>query len=330
MRALIWLAGRLPPRLVDALGAALGATWHAVVPVRRRVARKNLQRALGTSPAATRRLVRQAYRHFGRALAEASRAAAGRPMPVVVHGEPRLRRALAGGRGALVLSAHLGNFEALVRAAGGFDVPVHVITKRLSAGAAQRGWQRIRRDGPAFMGAGSARGVLAALGRGELVADVLDQHAPPGRAVWVPFFGQAAATMPDLVRLAYQSGAPIVPVFTHRRAGRHVVCIQAPLTLTGDLVEDVARCVAQVEAAIRARPSQWLWIHRRWKPIPADVERALVDGRAGPRRAIRAAARAASSRPGGSDPGPAPRATDAGRPRSRPAAPAPPPGSPGP
>ena len=299
MRALIWLAGRLPPRFVDAFGVLLGALWHTVIPIRRGVARENLQRALGTTPRATRRLVRHAYWHFGRSMAEALRAAGGRAPPLEVHGEETLRRVLDEGRGVLVLSAHLGNFEALVRAAGGFDVPVHVITKRFSGRSAQRGWQNIRRDGPGFFGAGSARAIRAALARGEIVADVLDQNAPPGRAVWVPFFGRPAATMPDLVRLAHQSGAPIVPLFTRRAAGRHLVSVHAPIVLTGELVEDVARCVASVEAAIRAQPTQWLWIHRRWKPIPADVQAAMVDGRAGLRRAIRASARAASSPPNG-------------------------------
>ncbi|MGK0359669.1 MAG: KDO2-lipid IV(A) lauroyltransferase [Bradymonadia bacterium] len=325
MRGLIWLAGRAPPRVVDAIGVLLGALWHAVVPIRRRIARDNLQRALGTTPRATRRLVRLAYRHYGRALAEALRSAGGRPPPIEVRGEATLRAALAEGRGVLVLSAHLGNFEALVRAAGRFDVPVHVITKRFSGRASQRGWQRIRHDGPSFFGAGSARAIHAALARGEIVADVLDQHAPPGRAVWVPFFGRVAATMPDLVRLAHQSGAPIVPLFTRRSAGRHIVTVHAPIELTGALVEDVARCVAQVEAAIQAQPTQWLWIHRRWKPIPADIQAALVDGRAGLRRVIRASARAASSPLDDRDHARAPGSIEPSRPGSLPAAPSPPP-----
>lgn len=294
MRLLIWCAARLPPRWVDGIGAALGAIWHAVVPIRRGVARANLQRALGTTPKATRRLVRLAYRHYGRALAEALRAAGGRAPPLELRGETHLRAALAQGRGVLVLSAHLGNFEALVRAAGRFDVPVSVLTKRFSAQGAQRGWQALRRGGPRFLGAGSARAVVAALSRGEIVADVLDQHAPPGRAVWVPFFGRPAATLPDLVRLSRQSGAPIVPVFTHRRDGVQIVTVQPALPLPTDQVAAVARCVAVVEAAVRARPSQWLWIHRRWKPVPADVAAVMRQGHAPSRRSIRASAVRAS------------------------------------
>lgn len=326
MRALIRLAGRCPPWLVDGIGATLGAIWHAVIPIRRRVARENVRRALGLDGPATRRLVRRAYRHYGRSVAEALRAAGGRPPALEVHGEAHLRAALAEGRGVLALSAHLGSFEALLRAAAGFDVPVHVITKRFSAAGAQRGWASLRLGGPGLFSAGSARAIRAALARGEIVADVLDQHAPPGRAVWVPFFGRPAATLPDLVRLSHQTGAAVVPIFTHRRAGRQIVSIQPALRLSADQLAAVAQCVAVVEAAIRARPSQWLWIHRRWKPIPPDVQAALTDGRAGRRRALTAAGRASSAPPRAADRSRAPSPTPAARPGSRPAAPAPPPG----
>lgn len=295
MRFLIKLAAWLPPRWVDGIGSGVGWIWHTCIPIRRRIARANLQRALGTNDRATRCLVRQAYCHFGRSLAEAMRAAGGRPPPIDLHGEAHLRAALAQGRGVLVLSAHLGNFEALVRAAGQFDVPVNVLTKRFRVEGAQRRWGALRAGGPRFLGAGSARQVLAALARGEIVADVLDQHAPPGRAVWVPFFGRPAATLPDLVRLARQSGAPVVPVFTHRRGDRQLVSIQPALALAADRLAAVAQCVAVVESAVRARPSQWLWIHRRWKPVPADVAAALVRGQAGERRAIRATASTTAS-----------------------------------
>ncbi|MCB9549095.1 MAG: lysophospholipid acyltransferase family protein [Myxococcales bacterium] len=309
------LLASLPGAWARALGAALGAAWHRLLPIRRRVARENVARALGGTPAEVRRVVARAYRHFGVSLVELLRAAAGRPAPLEIVGEAHLAEALAAGRGALVLSAHLGAFEALVRAGGRFPVPVHVVTRRLRSPTAQAIWRRLRRGGASLLPAGaSARETVAALRRGEIVAYVLDQHAPPGRAVWVPFFGRPAATSPDLVRLARRLGAPVVPIFTHRLAdGRHRVDIGAPVELTrgsteAALVADTTRCVAVVEAAIRAHPTQWLWIHRRWKPAPADVAAALAeDGVAGRRRTLRAGADpAARARPGSGDPGPAP------------------------
>jgi hypothetical protein len=172
-------------------------------------------------------------------------------------------------------------------------VPVHVITRQFRSAFAQALWRRLRRGGPSLLPAGaSARAVLDALKRNEIVVFVLDQHVPPGRAVWVPFFGRPAATDPDLVRLARASGAAVVPIFTRREGRCHPIEIQPALALElgrgeAALVEATTRCAAVVEAAIRAVPDQWLWIHRRWKPPPPDVTRALDAGRAGRRRTLR-------------------------------------------
>ncbi len=185
-----------------------------------------------------------------------------------------------------MLTAHLGNWEVLVRAAAALGVPVSIITRRLRAGWAERAWRRLRRGGAGLIVAeGGARAVVAALQAGEVVGYVLDQHMPPRRAVWVPFFGHPAATSPDLARLARLTGAPVVPLFTWRGSdGRHVVEIQPPLALprtasaADDILEGTRRCAATIEAAVRAHPEQWLWIHRRWKPPPPDAAAALARG----------------------------------------------------
>lgn len=282
----------LPPSWALALGSALGAAWHGLLPIRRGVARDNISKSLDLSPAEVRRLTARVYRHLGRSFIELLRASAGRCPPQPMAGRAHLDAALALGRGVLVLSAHLGAFELLVRAATTLPVPVHVITRQFRSAFAQALWRRLRRGGPSLLPAGaSARAVLDALKRNEIVVFVLDQHVPPGRAVWVPFFGRPAATDPDLVRLARASGAAVVPIFTRREGRCHPIEIQPALALDlgrgeAALVEATARCAAVVEAAIRAVPEQWLWIHRRWKPPPPDVARALGAGRAGRRRTL--------------------------------------------
>jgi KDO2-lipid IV(A) lauroyltransferase len=191
---------------------------------------------------------------------------------VRIVGRERLEAALAEGRGALVLAAHLGNFELLVRLGALLGRPAAVVTRRFRWAPADRAWRALRRGGPALLPAGgSAREVLATLRANGVVAYVLDQHAPGRRAVRVPFFGRAASTSPDLVRLARLSRAPVVPVFIFRRDACHVVEIGAPVPLprTANARDDVARgtaeCTARIEEAVRRAPEQWLWIHRRWK-----------------------------------------------------------------
>lgn len=287
----------LPEAASRRLGATLGAIWHAAIPVRRSVARANVALAFAQwPPEQVRRVVAASYRNLG-ALSVAALRGGPPPDLEAVEGIELLRAALAQGRGALLLSAHLGDFERLVRLARIDEHRLWVVTRRFGSAVAEGLWRRARRGGAGLFAAGEgAEAVRAALRRGEAVAYVLDQHTPPGRAVWVPFFGRPAATSPDLARLARLSGAPVLPVFTVVEDGRPRVRVAPPLALVrsgdgaADALEWTRICTAVVEAAIRHQPEQWLWIHRRWKPAPPEVAAALAasaDGCVGRRRGLR-------------------------------------------
>lgn len=280
-RALGACARAVPRAWSDAAGRLLGWGWYRLVPVRRAVARRQVAEALAVGWPEAERVVRGMYRHLGRSFVELF-LMAGRParldaagIPVEVEGRAHLDAALAEGRGVIVLSGHLGNFELLVRLGGALDAPAWVVTNAFRSRVAERLWRALRSGGPGLLPAsGSGRAVLRALDRGEIVAFVLDQNVPPRGAVFVPFFGRLAATSPGLAKVALRSGAPIVPIFASRTAAGHRLVVEPPIrpVATGDRDADVrmltARCAAVVEAAIRGRPEQWLWIHRRWKTRP--------------------------------------------------------------
>ena len=281
------------------MGAAVGWMWYRVVPIRRDVARQNVAGALGDEldARAQAALVAGMYRHLGLCIVELAHFA-GAPVEqltssVDVTGRHSLEAALSAQRGVIVLTAHLGNWELLMRMGALTDRPVSVISKRLSRPRLDAIWQMLRAGGPRILSAqGSARAAVRALQRNEIVGYVLDQNMPPKHAVYVPFFGRLAAADPGLARLARITGAPVVPVFAERRGGRHCIRIEPALDLprspnrSGDILEATARCTAVVEAAIRRAPEQWLWIHRRWKPLPAAVQ-----GGVGPDRADRKSSR---------------------------------------
>jgi KDO2-lipid IV(A) lauroyltransferase len=101
------------------------------------------------------------------------------------------------------------------------------------------------------------------------VCMLIDQKMNDGIAV--PFFGRNAMTAPAIAQLAYRHRCAVVPAVVERLEGtRFRLTISPPLELreTGDLDADVralmVRINALVEEWVRARPEQWLWLHRRW------------------------------------------------------------------
>ena len=118
-------------------------------------------------------------------------------------------------------------------------------------------------------GSAGARKLILALRQGQHLGMLVDQKLNEGVAV--PFFGRDAMTAPALAQLALKFGCPVVPARVERLEGAHFrLTVYPPLTLatSGDRQADIAAAMAQVNALIegwiRARPEQWLWLHRRW------------------------------------------------------------------
>lgn len=188
-------------------------------------------------------------------------------------GDRAVMPALPPGRGAVVATAHTGNWDLLACAAAE-RVPLTVITKRLSIGWLDRIWQGLRRArGVDLVGAGAAaRAAQVALGRGEAVAMLIDQAPERERASIIePFLGQPARVDLAPALLALRARVPLVAVFGRRREdGRHEaeICavIEPPARPSRAWAEQAMRSVTRaLDAFVRKYPEQWLWMHRRWK-----------------------------------------------------------------
>jgi len=122
------------------------------------------------------------------------------------------------GHGIVVLSAHFGDFELLATAHAlrGHQITLVHHTQRFLSGDALMTWVRERAGVDVVRKRSAARAVLKALGDGQLVGVPFDQNAKRGEAVFVPFFGEPAATSRTLARLVRKSHAIVVPVFIVR------------------------------------------------------------------------------------------------------------------
>lgn len=278
LRLLEAAVARLPRAVAQRLGALLGAAVHALLPIRRAEVRRRIADRLGCAPAEARRIARGMYRHLGTSALEflwmAGRPPAAAAALVRREGDEHYQAALARARGVVVVTGHVGNWDLGACAQAAAGVPLHVVTKTLSARGLSRYWmERRRAHGVVLHGAsGSLAALLAALRAGEVVGLVVDQRADHG-GIDVPLLGAPARTSVAAATLALRTGAPLVPAFlTREEGGHHTLHIEPPIELDRSLPASDAialatrACNEALGRAVLRAPEQWLWLHRRWDP----------------------------------------------------------------
>lgn len=255
------------------------ALWFLVAAPAARRASFELARRLGRRP------LPFAWRHFyayGRLLVERMLLLHGREdlFELEVVGEEEIRAALAQGKGAVLVAAHLGSWEAmghlLQRRLG---APVTVVMSDAVApapGGAQAALEA-GRDYRALVTDGSpaaAAGIMAALEQGHLVG-MMGDRAYAGRTVSLPFLGGRASFPVGPYAVAAAAGAPLLHVHavrTGRRRYRFQAWPQGPLVWSGragreaDLTRWAGAYAARLEEALRAHPDQWGNFYPFWDP----------------------------------------------------------------
>ncbi len=288
--AVLWMARRwkgLPSPLAERLGIGIGTLMRSASPRHARIVMTNLRLAFGAekSEAELAAIARACYRHLGLCLTELIRLPAMsredlRRM-VELRGKEHIEAALKAGRGAIMLTGHLGNWELCGSRVAAEGYPMNVIARAQRDSEITEYIRRTRETmGMKVLHRGSAvRNALRVLRNNELLAVLLDQNAGDD-GVFVDFFGHLASTAPGAAAFALRTGAAVLPGFGWRNPDNThtgVVGPPVPLVKTGDREHDIfvntARYTKIIEEHIRAHPEQWFWLHKRWKARPPE-ERA--------------------------------------------------------
>jgi Kdo2-lipid IVA lauroyltransferase/acyltransferase len=189
------------------------------------------------------------------------------------HFEGALRR----GRGVLVVTGHLGDWELSAFAHALLSSPMHVVARPfdnplLEAMAARR---RALSGNQVIEKRAFARGILKALAANQAVGILVDQNTTPEYGVFVDFFGIPACSNSGFARIAAHTGAAVVPgcALWSDRERRCILRFYPPVEITGEVKEDTQRVQKRLEEIIREHPDQWLWVHRRWKTRPEGSAR---------------------------------------------------------
>jgi KDO2-lipid IV(A) lauroyltransferase len=185
------------------------------------------------------------------------------------------------GKGVVILTAHFGNFELLPAAHAIHGYPITLVhhTQRFLAADALMTHVRERSGIKVIRKHVAARAVLKSLRAGELVGIPFDQNAKRSEAIFVPFFGEPAATSDGLARLVALAEVPVVPVFLLRercrRRHRIEILDEIPIQRSddrrADIKENTRRFTCAIENFVRRHPTQFLWTHRRYRTRPRGI-----------------------------------------------------------
>ena len=277
----------LPASLSLSLGERLGDLLRFLLPNKRALLRENLLRS--DLPIRAEKAVRdfetRVFRHFGRLGAEVMRlktlsdAEIARMVPV--EGLDHFRKEYEKGKGVILLTGHIGNWEYSLRRIA-LEAPgkVHPVIRRIKDPVVHAFVDDHRRHyakGESILADLGVKPLVRALSRGEVLIVLLDQNAGPGEGVYVPFFGRLACTYSSLARLSLMMDLPVIPAASIRqRDGSFQGTIRPPIPPMREVPSEEAvfrmttLYTEALEALVRPTPEQWIWMHRRWKTRPPE------------------------------------------------------------
>ncbi|MSP94178.1 MAG: lauroyl acyltransferase [Alphaproteobacteria bacterium] len=207
---------------------------------------------------------------------------AGASPRIEMEGHEHYEAAKARGKGIIFISGHFANWETMPIAARERGIQGGQVYRPTNNPYVNRWLYKLRtRNGLPEMiskGAAGTRRIFTILRKSDSILMMVDQRASEG--IPAPFFGRDVMTTPVPAALALKLGAVILPVSNERIGGarfriRAYPVIETPNT--GDPDRDLLECTeainAFIEQCVRAQPSQWLWIHKRWDAKGAPLRK---------------------------------------------------------
>ena len=291
IRAVVAVLRFLPFAAGSGIGASLGTlAWR--LGIRARVTETQIAFAFPSLPRdQVQALARESYRNLGRtsieaALMEGRTAADLMALFERVDGWEHIDAMVQGGRGGLVVTGHIGNWELGGSYIAARGAPIDAIARHMSNRVFERYLTRVReRFGVRVVfDEAAVRQTPRSVSQGRLVGFLSDQGVLGLASLFVPFFGREAKTPRGPAVFALRMKLPMVFVAAVRLPSGKYRLLVEPIEVrdTGDREADVATIVTdytqRLERCVREYPGQYFWQHRRWKyqpdgapPLPAGM-----------------------------------------------------------
>jgi KDO2-lipid IV(A) lauroyltransferase len=291
MRATIRALSALSWDAACKIGERLGALGYRPLGIRRRVVERQIAAAFPElDHEAVVSLARDSYKHLGRtfietALLDSIGKDGLQELVQSVEGWEEVEEVISKGKGAVMVTGHIGNWEL----AGGYvaarGIPLDAIVRGIANPLFDAYINHTRESlGMTIVHDSEAvRRTPRSLRAGRAVAFVADQGAKGLASTFVPFFGRPAKTPRGAAVFALRFEVPVLFVVALRKPnGRYRLIVERlEAKRTGDMDSDVdaivARFTERLEHWVRAVPAQYFWQHRRWRRQPPDTPAALRD-----------------------------------------------------
>lgn len=291
LRAAMGALGLTSWRRAGDIGARLAMLGYRPFRIRRNVVEKQIAAAFpGSGAEDVARIARGAYAHLGRVAGESA------VVPTLGQagvlgmfegdaGWQYVDAALAGGRGMVLVTGHIGNWELAGAYVAARGVPVDVIVRRMANPLfdVYLNETRLRLGMTVVYDQEAVRRTPRALNAGRAVGILADQGGKGIAAIHVPFFGRPARTPHGPAVFALRGDVPLIFAAAVREpSGRYRMSFEpVEVHRTGDRERDVRGAVRRytgiLERWIRAYPEQYFWHHHRWKRQPPDTPEELRD-----------------------------------------------------
>ncbi|MDD2868230.1 lysophospholipid acyltransferase family protein [Neomegalonema sp.] len=278
-RAAERLSAALPLDAASGGAGRIAALLGPILPFDKR-ARRNLDHVWPQAgPGSRREWRRGVYDNFARSIVEYPHLAriAADPDRLTIEGAEHLLAAKAAGRGAILATAHFGQWEAVRLAARRLGWETGLIYRRFNNPLVDAQALRLARTGGEPVVTRGASGLLRFvrhLKRGGAMAILADHRMDGIRA---PFLGREASSSTAAAEIALSTGAALIPARGERLGGARFRAVFEPPILPppilpqegGATPQEAAEAMtlalnARYEAWIQSAPGQWFWLHRRW------------------------------------------------------------------
>jgi KDO2-lipid IV(A) lauroyltransferase len=269
--------GRAFDRRSKALGRLVGAVLRYFPPARERCDREILRVFPNMPQAARRTLCRNMGRNMGRTLFEIYHGAEFRDLTgrhtVMGPGLAELEAARDAGHGAIIVSGHFGQWEAVrsVLYARGMETGA-VYRQQTNRHYERRLLAGIEAGGLPIVPTGQmgTRALVRHIRNGGFIAILLDEKYPDG--VRIPFLGRPALTSVAAAQLALKYGLPMVPAYGTRTGDGSTFDVEFEAPIAHTDAETMTRAFNDsLSARVLATPGQWYWMLRRWNGAEDEV-----------------------------------------------------------